>query len=161
MGGAVTLDEALKDARIREAVIADGERIVEEEVAAKGGLSGAALRAGYSAFKKVSPGIVKTALRRVLPLFVPVIDPHWVKAKHSGSPERYFRNHAETVADELLAVTDALADRSSHRVLVRIYRSLRGSARDHVIAGVPRIPALVARHLDPVSTARDPDPELG
>lgn len=157
----MTLEQALADPRLREAVIADGERMIEEEVASKSGLSGVALRTGFAAFRKLDPSIVRTALRRLLPLFVPVIDPHWVHARHSGSPERYFRTHAPAIADELLAVTDGLADRSSHRVLVRIYRSLRGTARDHVIAGVPRIPGLIGRHLAPDGDGRDPKPEVG
>lgn len=144
----MSLVAALQDPAREQAVVEHGARIVEEEVASKRGLRATALKAGFAAFKKVRPGIVEAAVRRLLPLFAPVIDPHWERASAEGSPDRYFVSHAGEVADELLAVTDGLAARASNKVLVRIYRSLRGQARDHVVAGVPRIPGLIEAHLD-------------
>ena len=70
----------------------------------------------------------------------------WAIGGASGDPQRWFRDHANVVADDLLAVTDGLAERAQNRVLVKLYRSLRGQARDHVALSVPRIPELLARH---------------
>jgi len=145
----VTLTELLKDPARREAVLADCVRLVDEEVAARRGLSGAAIRAGYAAFQRIRPGITRAAFERLLPHLAPAIEPHWVAARASGDPDRFFRDHAPRVADDLLAVTDGLATRAKNRVLLRLYRSLRGQAREHVIGSVPRIPGLVARHLPP------------
>lgn len=142
----MTLREALADPTRRERVVLDGVRVVDEEVAAKRGLSGVALRAGYAAFCKVKPGITRAAVERLLPHMTEAIDRHWASACASGDPRRWFREHAGAVADDLLAVTDGLADRATNRVLVRLYRSLRGAAREHVISSVPRIPELVERH---------------
>jgi hypothetical protein len=144
----VSLVEALDDPARHDAVVDDCVRIIEEEVASKRGLRGAALKTGFKAFKAVRPGIVRSAVVRLLPHFAPAIDPHWSEARASPDPDAWFRAHAGEVADSLLGVTDGMAERASNRVLVRIYRSLRGSAREHVIAGVPRIPTLIAAHLD-------------
>ena len=65
----------------------------------------------------------------------------------SGDPNGWFVTHDGRVADALLAVTDAMAKRAQNAVMIRIYNGLRGQARDHVIAGVPRIPELIARHV--------------
>ena len=142
----MTLTEALQDPARRESVVADGVRVIDEEVAARRGLSGAALRAGYGAFKKLRPGITRSAVERLLPLMTPPLDRHWALAQATTDPHRYFRDHSGAVADDLLAVTDGLADRAKNRMLVRLYKSLRGQARDHVILSVPRIPELIARH---------------
>jgi len=142
-----TLVEVLADPARKPAVVRDAARILDEEVAAKRGLRGAAIKAGFKAFKKVKPGIVEDALTRLLPLFAPEIDPLWVEAEASGDADAWFRTHDARVAAALLGVTDDLAARAKHKVLLRIYRSLRGSAEEHVRSGALRIPELIRRHL--------------
>jgi len=144
MGG---LSEALHDPARRDAVIADCAALVDAEVSGTRGLSGATLKAGYAAFQRIAPGIVPAALTRLLPRFVPALEPHWDTAVASGAPQQYFDERQGEVADALLGVTDELALRSSNRVLVRLYRSLRKRARKHVMAAVPRLPALIAAHV--------------
>ncbi|HHO50973.1 MAG TPA: hypothetical protein ENK18_08900 [Deltaproteobacteria bacterium] len=143
----MSLEQALKEAPRRQAIVADCVRILEEEIAAKRGLGGRALRAGYAAFQSVRPGISHAAFDRLLPRFAPVIDPHWDRACSGGDPRAYFRSHEGEIADGLLAVTDQLAERATNRGLSRLYRSLRGRARPHVISGVQRIPELIEAHL--------------
>ncbi len=143
----ISLQQALEDPASRRAVVSDCVQILEEEVASKRGLGGKVIRAGYAAFKNAKPGITTAAFDRLLPRFAPVIDPHWERASAGGDPHAYFRAHEAEIADGLLAVTDGLADRATNRVLIRLYRSLRGRARPHVIAGVPRIPVLIEAHL--------------
>lgn len=137
----------LDDPRRRERVVADCVRVIEEEVAARTGLSGLAIRAGYKAFTKIRPGITRGAVVRLVPEMAPVMDAQWSEASASGDRRGWYRNHDGKVADELLAVTDGLASRSRNVVLLQLYRSLRGSARDHVVAGVPRLFALLEAHL--------------
>lgn len=143
----MSLEQALVDPTRRQAIVGDCVRILDEEIAAKRGLSGKAIRAGYSAFKSVKPGICGSAFERLLPRFAPVIDPHWTQARGSGDARAYFRTHDGAIADGLLEVTDRLADRATNRVLLRLYRSLRGRARAHVISGVHRIPEVIEAHL--------------
>ncbi len=150
----MTLTSALDDPERKKAVIADAERFIDQEVASKGGLSGAALRAGYKAFLKLKPNMVRGALRRLLPEFAPVLEPHWERAVSSGDPRAYFRDRDGEVADALLGVTDGVADRATNKVVLRLYRSLRGTARDHVRAAVPRIPDLIEPHVHPTGPTR-------
>jgi hypothetical protein len=137
----------LSDPETRAAVVRDAERIVDEEVAARRGVRGVALRAGYAAFRRLRPGIVAAAIERLLPLFAPVIDRHWEAAVASGDPDGWFEREAGTVADALLAVTDALSRRATHPVALGLYRSLRGQARSHVASAVRRLPALLRERL--------------
>jgi len=143
-----TLSTALNDPGTKRAVVIDAARIIEEEVASKRGFRGAALKAGFKAFKAVRPGIVAAAVDRLLPRFAPVIDPLWDEALASGDAEGWFQMHDARVAGELLSVTDDLAERAQNKVMIRIYRSLRGSAEEHVRAGAVRIPELIRRHLN-------------
>ena len=140
------LQNALANTAKRRAVVADAAQVVREEVARKSGLRAMGLKAGFKAFQALRPGIVEAALDRLLPSFAPVIDPLWDEASTSGDPHGWFRKHDGRVADALLGVTDAMAERAQNQVMVKIYRSLRGQARDHVVEGVPRIPELIERH---------------
>jgi len=146
-GGLLTLAAVLADPERRAAVVRDAERIVDEEVAARRGVRGMALRTGYAAFRRLRPGIVPLAIDRLLPMFAPMIDRHWETAVASGDPDAWFRREAGAVADGLLAVTDALSHRTANPVALALYRSLRGQARPHVTAGVTRLPAFLRKHL--------------
>jgi hypothetical protein len=141
------LADVVKDPARKHAVVLDAAELVESEVASKRGLRGAALKAGFGAFKKVRPGIVPAAVDRLLPHFVPVIDPLWDEATASGDAHQWFRTHDARVASALLGVTDGLAERARNKVVLRIYRSLRGSAEEHVRQGAVRIPELIERHI--------------
>jgi len=145
--GLLTLTAVLADPERRAAVVRDAARIVDEEVGARRGMQGVALRAGYAAFRRLRPGIVPLAIDRVLPLFAPIIDRHWEAALASGDPDAWFRREAESVADGLLTVTDQLSRRTTNPVALGLYRSLRGQARPHVAAGVVRLPAFLEKHL--------------
>lgn len=142
----MTLTEVLADPARRDRIVADCVRIIDDEVRAKGGLSGPVLRGGYAAFQKVRPGIVQAALLRLLPIMAPVIQTHWDAGLAKGDPERHFRENEQRIAEDLLGVTDGLAARSDNRVLTRLYRSLRPAAKDPVAKAVPRLPALVRAH---------------
>jgi hypothetical protein len=137
----------LADPAKRAEIVRDAERIVDEEVAARSGVSGVALRAGYAAFRRLRPGIVGLAIDRLLPLFAPILDRHWATAVASGDADDWFRREANTVADDLLSVTDAISHRTTNPVALGLYRSLRGQARSHVAAGVTRVPAFLRKHL--------------
>jgi hypothetical protein len=143
----VTLTDVLKDATRADAVVRDSAVLLEKEVSAKGGLRGAAIRAGFKTMKKIRPGIVPHALRVLLPQFAPVVDPHYVRAMASGNTVAHFRIHAHVIADDLLSVTDARARAADNRVLIRIYKTLRPQARKHVAMAMPGVAELCDKHV--------------
>jgi hypothetical protein len=143
----VTLVDALKDPVKRAAVVAACAKLVEEEVGRKSGLVGVAVRTGFKTVSSLTPRFVPRAFEVLLPEFAPAIDPLYAKARESGDVRKWFGDHAGAVADALLAVTDARAARADHAVLVRVYRTLRGRARDHVIEAVPGLARIVVEHV--------------
>lgn len=143
----MTLVELLAQPTSKEKVVSDCVRVIEEEVAERPGFSGIALRTGYKAFQKMRPNITRSAVIRLMPEMAPVLDRHWIEASAAGDRHAWFEAQRGRVADDLLEVTDRLAGRTHNSVLLRLYKSLRGSARDHVMAGVPRIEDLLELHL--------------
>jgi hypothetical protein len=142
----VSLQDKLRDPATGRVVVDDAVRILDEEVAARSGLSGMAVKAGYKTVKALKPGMIQAALGMLLPEFAPVVEPHWERAKITPDPRGYFRAHAGEIADGLLGVTDRRAARAQNAVMKKVYAQLRPSAREHTMAGVPRLVDLLQRH---------------
>lgn len=143
----MTLVEALRDPSRHGVIIAAGAALVEDEVARKRGLTGTAVRTGFATVKRLRPDFVPRALEALMPDFAAAIDPLHDRARESGDVMGWWLGHSGEIADALLGVTDARAERTDHRVLLRVYRSLRGRARVHVVEAVPGLARLVTEHV--------------
>ncbi len=141
------LVDALNDATKKTAIVNDCCTLLDEEVAAKGGLSGIAVKAGYAAVKGVKPGFIKHTVEHLLPEFAEKLDPVWADAVKTGAPASYFTSNKGRVADALLAVTDARAAKSTKGTVKSMYEKLRGSAKKNVEEAVPRLSKLLEKHL--------------
>ena len=142
-----SLPEVLTDAGKKPSVVADCLTLIDAEVSDKGGFSGLAIKAGYAAVKGVKPGFIKDAVESLLPEFARVLDPMFQEAKTKGAPvSAHFSANASRVADALLAITDAKAQKSPHGVVKGAYDKLRGTAKKNVEAAVPRLGRLIEKH---------------
>lgn len=141
------LTEVLDDREKSRQVIEDAARILDQEVASKSGLRGMAVKGGYKTVKRLKPGMIMSALGMLLPEFAPKVDPFYEQGVASGDLHDFFDRHRGEIADALLEVTDARAARASNKVMKKVYRSLRPSAREHTMAGVPRLAELIERHV--------------
>src|SRR6476620_3199060 len=103
-------------------VVDDCLHLIESEVDDKGGLSGFAIKAGYKTIKGVKPGFIKQAVTDLLPEFAKALDPLYQEAKTKGTPVGdLFKSNPSRVADALLAITDAKAERSKSGVVKGTY----------------------------------------
>jgi hypothetical protein len=142
-----TLLETLTIPAKRPAVVADCERLVDDEVAAKGGLSGIAIKAAYKLVKGFKPGFVHSVVDGMLDDFCKNLQPLVDEARAQNRPiGAYFDQQRSRVADALLATTDARAQRSKLAAIKSAYEKLRGSAKKQVEEAVPRLGALLERH---------------
>jgi hypothetical protein len=142
-----TLAEVLTSDEKKAAVVEDCCTLIDQEVADKGGLSGLAIKAGYSAVKGIKPGFVKHVVGDLLPEFAKVLEPVYAEAKASnGGVSAFFSNHSGRVADALLSITDGKAEKSNSGVVKGTYQKLRGTAKKNVEAAVPRLGKLIERH---------------
>jgi hypothetical protein len=142
-----SLVEALQDDATKKAVIADSVEVIEAEVASKSGLRGAAIKTGFKTVKKIKPGIIPAAVEHLLPDFAPAVDPFYARAREAGDVRSWFTSNADEIADALLQITDAKAARARNRVMKKVYSSLRGQAKVHTAAAMPRVAGLIERHV--------------
>lgn len=152
-----TLKEILGRPGTRPQVIADCERVIEEEVDSKG-LAGLPIKAAYKIVKTVKPGFVPEVIDHMLDDFADKLDPIYQAAVTKNEPvTAYFNARAGEVAEALLTITDGRAQRAKNQGLKSAYERLRPMAKKHVEAAVPRIARLVAKHAaTPAATAAAP-----
>jgi hypothetical protein len=142
----MSLVDALLDPAKKSVVVADCCKLVDAEVADKGGLSGLAVKAGYAVVKGIKPGFIADVVEKLLPDFAAQLDPFWVDAKKNGDAKKSLVANKSKVADALLSVTDGKIGNSKSSAVRGTYEKLRGSAKKNVEDAVPRLADLLAKH---------------
>lgn len=137
----------------RDRVLDDCVRMIDEEMASKG-LLAAPLKMGYKVVCGVRPGFVRGAMDFLLDDFCRALEPFyrsWADAPPAsrGSLVDALRRSEDKVADALLSITDRRAEKSSHTTVKALYFKLRGIAKGHVIAALPRLGRTLQPHLTP------------
>ena len=141
-----SLLNAVQDPTKRSLIIDDCCALLDQEVGDKGGLSGLAVKAGFAAVKGVKPGFIPHVIGELLPEFAAKLDPLWTQAQASSSPSTAFLSERARIADALLAITDAKAQKAKSGIVRGTYEKLRGSAKKHVEDAVPRLSKLLEKH---------------
>lgn len=142
----MSLGEAVSDPNKKPAIVADCCSLVDEEVAAKSGLSGLTVKAGYAAVKGIKPGFIGEVVSKLLKEFADQLDPLWEEGKKKGDPTAHLNGNKGRVADALLSVTDSKVKTSKSSVVRGFYEKLRGSAKKNVEEAVPRLAKLLVKH---------------
>jgi len=141
------LPEVLTSEAKKPAVVDDCLALIDAEVADKSGISGLAIKAGYAAVKGVKPGFIKQVVADLLPEFADALDPLYQQAQSESKPvAAFFDANTSKVADALLAITDAKAQKSKSGVVKGTYDKLRGTAKKNVEAAVPRLGKMIEKH---------------
>lgn len=137
-----SLSQTLLDPARRPAVVDRLASVVDAEVAAKTGLGGKIIKTGYAAVTKVSDGFTAKAVNRLLPGFAQALDPFWADRGDASFADTLVARQDEA-AEALLAVTDAQVAGTSNKVVTKVYGSLRGKAKENVVAALPRVGAAI------------------
>jgi hypothetical protein len=154
-----TLTDMLLVPGNRPKVIADCVQLINEEVDAKGGLTGLAVKGAYALVKAVKPGFVTEAVDHMLDDFVKRLEPFWADAQAKNEPIGPLMNaRAPQVADALLAISDERAARSTNPTLKKAYEKLRPTGKKHVEQAVPRVGRLVQKYASAAASASAPPP---
>lgn len=145
---AATLQQILLTPDTRPQVIADCQRLIEQEVSAKSGVSGTAVKLAYKTVNTFKPGHIRYMVGALLPHMVDKLEPYWQDFNASGSSGfgDFLAKHGREVSEELLSVTDARAAASRRPVVIKAYGTVRGSAVKHVAAALPQVGELVQRY---------------
>lgn len=143
-----TLSTSLLDPTVRPQVVDALVQLAETEVAGKKGISGTMLKTALAGVRKAPGGGLGRAANALLPGVARALDPHFEATgqqpfgDHLADPAR-----SSQVADELLAVADARARAVEGNPLGTVYRSVRGRAKEHVVAALPGLGATLERFV--------------
>ena len=151
---------------LRDLLVADNVRakavkacakLVQDEVGAKRGLTGAAIRTAYGVIGRIRPTVFEDAVDALLPDFCDALDPYYAdareQAERDGKPvSAVFKEavpaRSNEVAEALLGVTDRrIAE--ARPTIRKSYERLRGTALGHVEQAVPGLAQVVSGFLDP------------
>lgn len=142
-----TLRELLGGPDKRGRLIDDSLRVLDAEVDDKSGLTGIAVKTAYKIVKGISPGFLREVVDHLLNDFLDGLDPLYQEAIAKGiKPRQHLQANPGRVADALLGITDRRAQRAKNQMVKGAYEKLRGSAKKHVEAAVPRLGELFERH---------------
>lgn len=143
--------EILEEPRVYPRVVDDCLQVLEEEVSKKSGLSGMAIKGAYKILKSVQNGrVLRKAVETLLPEFAQKLDPYYLEycqQNEPGSWEGFLRPRYETIAHELLEITDAKVERTRERALRSAYEKLRPRAHKEVVASLPALARMMKRYL--------------
>jgi hypothetical protein len=143
-----TLKEQLGAGEKRQQVIEDAMKVLDAEVADKGGLTGLAVKGGYKVVQGVRPGFVRDVVTGLLDDFLDAMDPLYQEAKQKGRPAgAHLLENKGRMAEALLAVTDRKAQRAEG-MLKKAYDKLRPLAKGQVEAAAPRLSQLLEKHAE-------------
>lgn len=141
----------LGDGSKRQRILTDCERLIEQEVDGKGGLSGMGIKAAFKIVKAVKPGIIRESMDHLLDDFVRRLEPFYEKHKADGGDPKTFGDalgkQGSAVADALLGITDDKAKRAKNQTLKGAYEKLRPQAKKHVEEAIPRVGRTLGPYL--------------
>ena len=139
-----TVSEALLEPTRRPVAVAALTEVIDAEVAGKSGFGGAAVKAGYAAAKKLGGDFVTSATDRLLPQFASALDPFWA-TKGDQPFGAHLASQPTPPPTRCSPSPTPKAAGTSHGAAAKVYGSLRGKAKDHVVAALPRLGTAVER----------------
>jgi len=140
------LVEQLGNPTIRPQVIADCVDLIDAQVKQKGFV----IKSAYATIKAIKKRFVPEVVDSLLDDWLGKIQPHydkWATAKPSSFAD-YVIARSDDVAEDLLSVTDARAQRTSHTTAKKMYMKMRDNAKRNVIEAIPDLARLIERHLN-------------
>lgn len=145
----INLKERLGAEPTRSPLVADCVELIDAQVRAKGGLSGMAIKGAYATIKRIKKNFVPEVVDGLLDDWLVKLQPYhdrWSSGA-SGTFAEYLAARSEDVAEDMLSVTDARAERTTHKTAKAAYSKMRGSAKLHVTDAVPDLARVLERHI--------------
>jgi hypothetical protein len=145
---AATLQQILLGPDTEPKVIEDCYTVIDQELSDKSGVSATGLKLGYKTVTSFAPGYFRKTLEDMLPKIVDKLEPYWADFNTAGGSDfgDYLTKRGDEVSESLLSVTDDMATVSNRPTIIKAYRALRGGARKHVEAALPRVGGLVQKY---------------
>lgn len=140
-----SLVETIAKGPNRQAVITDCVELIDEQVKQKGFV----IKSAYAAIKAIKKTFVAETVDSMLDEWLGKIQPYhdkWAAAK-SSTLTAFLVSRGDEVAEDLLAVTDARAERTSHTTAKKMYGRMRDGAKKNVVEAIPALGRMIEKNL--------------
>jgi len=132
----------------RAKLVEDCVTMIEAQVRNKG----LVIRTAYGTIKAIKKRFVGEVVDGLLDDWLTKLQPHHDKWQAAGGAAQgafaeFLVARSDDVAEDLLAVTDARAERTSHTTAKKLYGKMRPSAKSNVVEAIPELGRLIERHL--------------
>ncbi len=129
----------------RETVIADCVTLIDAQVKQKGFI----IKSAYATIKAIKKGFITETVDALLDDWLSKLQPHYDKwaANKSSSLSDYLVARSDDVAEDLLSVTDARAEKTSHGTAKKMYGKMRDGAKRNVVEAIPDLAKMVEKHV--------------
>ena len=144
-----SLVELLAKEPNRKHVIDDCVELIEAQVKQKGFI----IKSAYATIKAIKKRFIPETVDTMLDDWLGKLQPHyerWSAAKATSFTD-YVVARSDVVAEDLLSVTDARAERTSHTTAKKMYGRMRDGAKKNVIEAIPTLGQLIEKHLAKVA----------
>ena len=140
------LTNTIQDKAVRDRIAADCTQLIDQQVSAKSGLSGLALKATYGVVKGIGADYIPGAINRLLPETCAALDPIWAEGTQAGDPVAYLTQNKDRTADIILSTTDTRIANNGNGVIKASYNKLRKSVKSDVATAVPELAKILDKH---------------
>lgn len=140
-----TLVEQLGKDPVRPDVINDCVTLIDAQVKQKGFV----IKSAYAVIKGIKKKFVPEVVDALLDDWLGKLQPHydkWAAAKANTFAD-YLVARSEDVAEDLLQVTDARAEKTSHTTAKKMYFKMRDGAKKNVVDAMPDLAGTLDKHL--------------
>lgn len=147
-----TLVEQLGKEPVRAGVIADCVDLIDAQVKQKGFV----IKSAYGVIKGLKKKFVPETVDAMLDDWLGKLQPHydkWAAAPANTSFPDYVIARSDDVAEDLLQVTDARAEKTTHTTAKKMYFKMRDGAKRNVVEAIPELSKLIEKHLSKVNAA--------
>ena len=140
-----SLVEKLARDPVRPQMITECVELIDAQVKQKGFV----IKSAYATIKAIKKKFISEVVDSMLDEWLEKIQPHfdkWSVAKTSTFTD-YVVARGDDVAEDLLAVTDARAEKTSHTTAKKMYGRMREGAKKNVIEAIPALAQMIERQL--------------
>jgi hypothetical protein len=140
-----SLVELLAKDPVRPHVIEDCVELIELQVKTKGFI----LKSAYATIKAIKKRFIPEVVDTMLDEWLGKLSPHFDRwsANKTSSFSDYLVARGDDVAEDLLAVTDARAERTSHTTAKKMYARMRDGAKKNVVEAIPALGRMIEKQL--------------
>jgi hypothetical protein len=142
------LTAGMADPSKKSMVVNDCCRMIDEQLAAKSGITGMTLKAAFAALKGIKPGYIPHVVEMLLPECLVALESIWSEGLLQGDPVAHLEFNRAQAAEALLSVTDERVKFSQRAIVRGTYEKLRKSAKGHVEEAVPDLAKVIDKYAN-------------